>query len=119
MDSSNVQELFRPFDPLSHDAEERYDTVVRRVNRVRARKTRFRRELARLEAQFLDNDLRVTTGPRRGEPLSRAGRRKRLARLVEVASELRQLREEERFAVSTLDRMNEALERWARETYGP
>ena len=119
MDASNVRQLFRPFDPVSHEAEEQYDAVVRRVNRLRARRTRARRELLRLEAQFLDNDLKVASGPRRGEPLSRVGRRRRLARLIEVGAELRRLRDEERFAVSTLDRMNAALERWARETYGP
>jgi hypothetical protein len=32
--------------------------------------------------------------------------------------EYRQLDEEERFASESLDRMNEALDRWARETYG-
>ena len=118
MDASNVHELIRPFDPVSHDAEEQYDTVALRVNRVRARRARVRRELVRLEAQFLDNDLTVASGPRRGEPLSRAGRRRRLARLIEVGAELRRLHEEERFAVSILERMNAALERWARETYG-
>jgi hypothetical protein len=32
--------------------------------------------------------------------------------------EYRQLDEEERFASESLDHMNEALDRWARETYG-
>jgi hypothetical protein len=119
MDASNVRELFRPFDPVNPNAEEQYDEVVRRLNRVRARRARYRRELARLETQFIDNDLTVASGPRRGAPLSRAGRRRRLARLIEVGAELRRLHDEERFSASILERMNAALERWARETYGP
>ena len=37
---------------------------------------------------------------------------------VEVGAELRRIEEEERFAVASLDRMNRALDRWARDTYG-
>lgn len=115
---SNVLELIRPFDPLSPEAEEEYDRIVRRVNRIRANMARLRREHERLEKQFLDGDLLVSSGPRRGEPLSRVGRRRRLIRLVETGHTLRQLADEERFATAILDRMNKALDRWARETYG-
>lgn len=113
-----VRELIRPFDPMSTEAEERYDTVVRRVNRVRARRTRVRREYEQLETQFVEGDLRVRSGPRRGQPLTASGRRRRLTRLVELGSELERLAAEERFSVEALDRMNAALDRWARETYG-
>jgi len=114
----NVREMVRPFDPVSADAEDQYDAVVRRVNRVRARRTRLTRELECLERPFVDDDLVAQSGPRRGQPLSANGRKHRLARLVEVGAELRRVEEEERFAVASLDRMNRALDRWARDTYG-
>ena len=75
--------------------------------------------LSKLEDQFVYNDLNVRAGQRRGLPLSPRGRRQRLSRLLDISEDLRRLNEEERFAVRALDRMNEALERWARETYGP
>jgi len=118
MDTPNVLEMIRPFDPLSADAEELYDAVVRRVNRVRSRRTRLGKEQTRLERQFVDNDLTFRSGTRRGEPRSKDGRRRRLARLVEVSAEMLELDQEERFSVTALDRMNRALDRWARETYG-
>ena len=76
---SRVLELVRPFDPQGVDAEDQYDAVVRRVNRVRARRTRLTRELERLEQPFLEGEPTVQSGPRRGQPLSSAGRRRRLA----------------------------------------
>ena len=115
---SRVLELVRPFDPLDAEAEDQYDAVVRRVNRVRARRTRLARELERLERPFVEGEPTVQSGPRRGQPLSPAGRKRRLARLVEVGANLRDTVAEERFAVAALDRMNRELDRWARETYG-
>ena len=115
--SSNVRPLVRPFEPTSPDAEDRYDAIVRRLNRARARRQLLDREKRRLESQFVDGTPTVLSGPRRGQPLSRGGRRRRLARLVEVATELARTEEEERFASECLDRMNRALDRWARETY--
>lgn len=118
MGTPHVLELIRPFDPLGADAEKDYDEVVRRVNRIRGRRAVVTRELAELERQFVESDLIVRSGPRRGQPLTRNGRRRRLARLLELGAEYRQLNDQERFAVANLDRMNEALDRWARETYG-
>ncbi|MEM9173997.1 MAG: hypothetical protein AAGC67_02095 [Myxococcota bacterium] len=115
---ARVLELVRPFDPVGAEAEDQYDAVVRRVNRVRARRTRLTREFERLELPFVEGEPKVLSGPRRGEPLSAPGRKRRLARLVEVGADLRAAQEEERFAVAELDRMNRALDRWARETYG-
>ena len=119
MDTPKVLKMIRPFDPQSSDAEDQYDAVVRRLNRVRARRARLGKELTLLENQFIDNDLTIRSGPRRGKPLSRTGRRRRLSRLVEVGAEIRQLDEQERFSAAALDRMNEALDRWVRETYAP
>ena len=115
----NVRELIRPFDPRSPEAEDQYDTVARRLNRVRARRNLIARELGELERQFVDGDLTVQSGPRRGQHLSRSGRRRRLARMLDLAAEMRRLDEVEAFSGAALDRMNEALDRWARETYGP
>jgi hypothetical protein len=119
MSTPNVVEMIRPFDPLEADAENHYDVVVRRLNRVRARRARLGKEMGRLETQFIENDLIVATGSRRGEPLSKSGRRRRLNRLIEIGSEIKQLDEQERFSSDALIRMNEALDRWARETYSP
>jgi hypothetical protein len=118
MAAPNVLQLVRPFDPLTAEAESEYDVVVRRVNIVRRRRARVERELAELERQFVENDLIVRSGPQRGQPLSRNGRRRRLVRLLELGTEFRHLNDEEQFAIANLDRMNEALDRWARETYG-
>jgi hypothetical protein len=113
-----VLQLVRPFDPSDAGAEKNYDAVARRVNRVRARRIVVARELAEVERQFVEGDLVVRSGARRGQPLTTNGRRKRLARLLELGMEYRRLNNEEQFARADLDRMNEALERWARETYG-
>lgn len=113
-----VVRMVRRFDPLSEDAEDQYDAVVRRVNRARAGKTRLARDMNRLERQFIDGDLRVLSGPREGLPLSKSGRKRRLARLVEFGIELQQANAEEQFATGELDQMNQELDRWARETYG-
>ena len=113
-----ILELIRVFDPISPDAEAQYDGVVRRLSRARARSAVNARERETLEAQFLEGDLAVQSGPRRGQPLSLAGRRKRLNRLIELAVEAERLQAEERFSQRVLDRMNDALDRWARETYG-
>ena len=115
--SPRVLPLVRPFDPVDHDAEEQYDAVVRRLNRVRARRTRLTREFERLERPFLEGEPTVQSGPRRGQSLTSAGRKRRLARLVEVGAALREATAEERFAVDALERMNQALDRWARETW--
>ena len=116
--TSKVFDFVRPFDPLSPDAEAQYDAVVRRVNRTRARRAHQQKKLFELEAQFLHNDLNVRSGERRGLPLSLRGRRKRLSELLDLSATVRRLNEEDRFATQALDRMNEALDRWARETYG-
>ena len=115
----HILEFVRPFDPMDADAEDQYDAVVRRLNRVRARRAARERERSELERQFVEDDLHVLSGSRRGEPLSDRGRRRRLSRLVDLEIESRRLQSEERFAVDALARMNEALDRWARETYAP
>jgi hypothetical protein len=113
-----VVEMIRPFDPMQADAEDRYDAVVRRINRARARRTAIERERAELERQFVENDLRVLSGADRGQPLSPSARRQRLARLIDLETESERLRSEERFSTAAGRRMNTALDRWARETYG-
>jgi hypothetical protein len=118
VDTPSVLQLVRPFDPSAADAEEYYDAVARRLNKARARRIVVARELAEIERQFVEGDLVVRSGARRGQPLTLNGRRKRLARLLEIGMEYRRLNDEERFASANLDRMNDALERWARETYG-
>jgi hypothetical protein len=118
MDTPKVLKLIRPFDPMADDAEENYDEVVRRVNSIRVRRTKIAHEASDLERQFVENDLIVLFGPRRGERLEEAGRRHRLIRLLELEAELQRLDQSEAFARSNLDHMNEALDRWARETYG-
>ncbi len=118
METPKVLELIRPFDPLGADAEKNYDEVVRRVNQIRVWRIEVARELAELERQFVEGDLVIRSGRRRGEPLSTTGRRRRLSRMLELSAEFRRLNEQEQVAIAKLDRMNEALDRWARETYG-
>jgi hypothetical protein len=119
VDTSNVLEMSRPFDPLGAEAETQYDTVVRRINRVRARRTCIEREQRELERQFIDGDFTIASGRRCGEPLPRTTRHKRLMRLLELSAQAHRLTEEERFALRALNRMDLALDRWARDTYGP
>jgi hypothetical protein len=116
---SNVLDFARPFDPLDPQAEDRYDAVVLRMNRVRALRARNDRERVEIERQFVENDLTVRRGPRIGDPLTVRGRRQRIRYLVELASEAHRLAQEERCITRELDRMNEALDRWARDTYCP
>lgn len=118
MPTPNVLELIRPFDPMDADAEEDYDAVVRQLNGIRGRQALVSRQRAELERQFIEGDLHVRSGPRRGQALTRNGRRRRLARLLVLDAETCQLNDQERFAAANLDHMNEALDRWARETYG-
>jgi hypothetical protein len=117
--STNVHEFVRPFDPMSSEAESQYNAVVRRVNRVRAMRSRNDRERLELERQFVENDLTVRTGPRTGLPLSVRGRRQRIRRLFELAVEAQRLENEEGFSVLALERMNNELDLWASDTYGP
>ncbi len=119
MDTSNILEMTLPFDPRNAEAETRYDSVVRRIKRARARRAGIEQEQRELERQFIDGDFSVPSGRRRGEPLSRITRRTRLMRLVELCAEAHRLTEEERFALRALNRMDLALDRWARDTYGP
>ena len=116
---ADIVQLIRPFDPMSADAEDRYDAVVRRLNRVRVRRAEVSRELSELERQFLEGDFTVRSGPRRGRPAALLERRRRLERMLDLGATLRRLDAEEEFATSNLARMNEALDRWARETWGP
>ncbi len=119
MDTSNLLEMTLPFDPQSAEAETQYDSVVRRINRVRAKRAGIEQEQRELERQFIDGDFTAPWGRRRGEPLSRNTRRERLTRLVDLGPETHRLTEEERFALRALNRMDLALDRWARDTYGP
>jgi len=116
--SGNIIDIRRPFDPDSKDAEDRYNHVASRINRLRGRRRRLDAERDELERQFVENDLVVASGRRKGLTLTRQGRRKRLERLLELDHVTRQLDGEERFLRGELARMNVALELWARKTYG-
>ena len=116
--AAEVIPIRRRFDPTAPEAERRYDGVVARLNRLSALRARTRRECSELERQFVENDLKATSGPRRGEPLTPRGRRQRLALLLEKTVLLsEQDREWERLHTE-LDRMNRALDDWARENWG-
>ena len=45
-------------------------------------------ELIKLEDEFITGELNVRSGPRKGQPLTEGGRRRRVERLVQVASGL-------------------------------
>ena len=46
-------------------------------------------ELTRLEDEFITGELNVRSGPRKGQPLTEGGRRRRVDRLSSVAGDLR------------------------------
>jgi len=116
--SAVVVSLTPRFDPTDPGAEARYDSVVSRLNRVSALRQQARRACAELERQFVEDDLVVRSGPRRGRPLTTAGRRQRLRALLERTATLRALEAERTRLLAELDAMNRALDAWAREHWG-
>jgi len=110
---------FRPgFDPLAPEAEARYDRVVHRMNQLAATRNRSRKLHSELERQFVENDLTARSGPRRGQPLTAAGRRRRLTQLISLCEELARIESERARLGVELESMDLALDAWARETYG-
>lgn len=116
--SAIVVPLIPRFDPAGPGAERHYDGVVARLNRLAALRRRSQREFAELERQFVDDELKVATGPRRGQPLTARGRKQRLEQLLECAAERRRQDEEWERLHEALDRMNRRLDLWARENLG-
>jgi len=116
--SAEVIPLLRGFDPMSSEAEERYDRVAGRMNQLSAARNWRRRMATDLERQFVENDLVAASGARRGKPLTARGRKRRLTRLLELRAELDHIDSEREHLSLELESMNEALEIWARETYG-
>lgn len=116
--SAAIISLDRRFDPTSAEAERRYDRVARRINQIRASRNRTRREADELARQFVENDLMAHTGARRGQALTVSGRRRRMRTLIELEREIALLDEELDGLSASLTVMNEALDAWAKETYG-
>jgi len=106
------------FDPAAPDAEARYDRVVVRLSRLRARCSRLASAAGELERQFVAHDLVVRSGPRRGQPLTAAGRRQRLAALLRLDHERKLACAERDHVEQELARMTDALESWVRRTWG-
>jgi predicted nucleic acid-binding Zn-ribbon protein len=106
------------FDPATADAEATYDRVVARLARLRAQCRRLEHAYAELERQFVTNDLVVHSGPRRGKPLTAAGRRRRLDALLDLGHELKRAHAERDHVEAELAHMTEALEHWVRRTWG-
>lgn len=116
--TAQIVPLIPRFDPNGAGAERHYDGVVARLNRLAVLRRRDQRELAELERQFVDDDLRVATGARRGQPLTPRGRRQRLEQLLACAARLREQDREWDRLNAALDRMNRSLDLWARENLG-
>ena len=113
--SAQVIVLRQPFDPAKPEAERLYDNIVAQINRVSAERERSRRICSELKRQFIEDDLRVASGPREGEPLKTRGRRERLNRLIE-ATELKREQDGEYERLCTrLEEMNQDLDEWARQ----
>lgn len=108
----------RRFDPLAPGAEARYDGVVDRLNRLALRRRRNARLAEELARQFVEDDLVVSSGRRRGEPLTREGRRRRLALLLSIHDEQARIDRELATLQRELEAMNGDLDAWARDTYG-
>jgi hypothetical protein len=116
--SAEVIPILRGFDPLSNETEERYDRVASRMNQLSAALNWRRRMATELERQFVENDLVAASGARRGKPLTERGRKQRLGRLLGLRGELDRIDSEREHLSLELESMNEALEAWARHTYG-
>ena len=104
----------KKFDPNSSEAEESYEHVVQKMNWLNTtlRSTRIRAE--ELERQFVENDLQARSGPRRGEALTRRGRRNRLNELFECRETLICKELEYSLLRKELQAMNRDLEQWTR-----
>jgi len=116
--SATVVQLIPRFDPNGPGAERHYDGVVARLNRLAALRRRSEREYAELERQFVDDELKVASGSRRGERLTPRGRKQRLEQLLECSATRKQQDEEWQHLNGLLDRMNRRLDLWARENLG-
>ncbi len=116
--NAEIISLDRRFDPTSAEAEGRYDRVARRINQLRAERNRLQRSADELARQFVENDLVAQTGARRGQALTESGRRRRMRALIEFEREIAVLDDELDGLGQSLTLMNEALDAWAKETYG-
>jgi hypothetical protein len=116
--SAQIIQLRSQFDPLAPGAEAQYDRLVHRLNQLAATRNRNRKLRGELERQFIENDLTAVSGQRRGQPLTPQGRRRRLSRLLVINDDINEIESERSRLGAELERMNEALEAWARETYG-
>jgi hypothetical protein len=116
--AAEIIHLVRQFDPLSADAEERYDRVAHRINQLSVARVQCQRSLDEVERQFVENDLTSTRGEEKGSPLSAEGRRRRLWHFVCLNQRLDAISSERERLTSELDCMNTALDSWAQEAYG-
>ncbi|MBW2231101.1 MAG: hypothetical protein JRH17_12010 [Deltaproteobacteria bacterium] len=71
-----------------------------------------------IERQFVENDLVVAGGKRRGQPLTAEGRRRRIAQLLSLHDEQHRIDAQLQRLGAELESMNTDLEAWARDTYG-
>jgi hypothetical protein len=108
----------RRFDPLDPASETRYDSVVDSLNRRAAERRRNVRLAREIERQFVENDLVVAGGKRRGQPLTAEGRRRRIAQLLSLHDEQHRIDAQLQRLGGELESMNTDLEAWARDTYG-
>lgn len=110
---------FEPrFDPFSEDAERHYDAIALQIKGLRVGLRKLARRITELERQFVEDDLRVRSGERRGQPLGQVGRKRRLGELMELHVERAMLEQHEKRLLGHLDGMQSALERWATAHFG-
>lgn len=91
MSETNATVISLPI--LSADA---YDRIADRVNALLEKQMTLFPEYFELYDQFVDDDLLVKSGPRRGRRLTKQGRERRLKRLLALEVETHSMREEER-----------------------
>ncbi len=96
------------------DLDEQLDRLAARLDKVLEQQHRLTREELELERQFTENNLRVRSGHREGEPLSSMGRGRRLERLLEVHHQGCVLHDEE----CRLRAAHEALQRRFYASFG-
>ncbi len=117
--SAQVIPILRAFNPASAAAESEYDGVAHRMNQLSAACNRRRLHASELRRQFVENDLVAASGSRKGDALTLRGRSRRLQQLIDNAIDLDKLEKEREQLCERLEMMNQAIENWARETYGP
>ena len=101
------------FNPLSEKDNRHYEELLRRMNFSDAVVRHLARNLAELERQFVENDLVVFRGPRKGEPLDMEGREQRLLELMRFTLDHSRAKQEHVKLIEQLGKIENVIDDWA------